>query len=68
MFAQKAMPYFILTFVKCTIIKLLPTLRLSRHNTNFCSSHFASILTCLACLGGIVLGKNTVLHIENETK
>ena len=36
-----------------TIIKLLPTLQLSRQKTNFFSNHFESILPCPACLGGL---------------
>ena len=35
-----------------TIIKLLPTLRLSRQKTNSFPSRFASILSCSACWGG----------------
>ena len=48
-----------------TIIKLLPTLRLSCQKTYLFPSHFASIWSCSVCLGGIILGKNTVLHLEN---
>ena len=51
-----------------TIIKLLPTLRLSRQRTNFFPTHFASIWSCSVCLGGMILGKNVVLHLETETK
>ena len=45
-----------------TIIKLLPTRRLSHQKTNFFLSHFASIWSCSVCLGGIILSKNTVLY------
>ena len=51
-----------------TIIKLLPALRLSRQETNLFSSYFASILSCSACVWGIILGENAVLHLENEPK
>ena len=51
-----------------TIIKLLPTLRLSSQKTNFFPSNFTSIWSCSACLGGIILGKNVVLHLDAETK
>ena len=34
----------------------------------FFSSHFASILSSSECLGGIKLGENAVLHLENEPK
>ena len=40
----------------------------SRQKTNFFSNHFASISSCSDCLGGIILGENTVLHLENEPK
>ena len=40
-----------------TIIKLLPTLRLSRQKTKFFPSHFASIWSCSAYLEGIILVK-----------
>ena len=50
------------------IIELLPIFRLSHQKTNFFSCHFVSIKSCSACLGGIVLGKNTVLYLENEPK
>ena len=49
---------FMLLFI---IIKLLPTLRLSRQKTNFFPNHFASIWSCLVCLGGMILVKNVVL-------
>ena len=55
-------------FLLFTIIKLLPTLRLSRQKTNFFPSHFASIWSCSACLGGIILGISIVLYLENEAK
>ena len=42
-----------------TIIKLLPTLRLSCQKTNFLPSHFASIWSYSACLWGIILGENS---------
>ena len=45
-----------------------PTLRLSRKKTNFFPSHFESIWSCSAWLGGILLGKNAVLYLENEAK
>ena len=45
--------------------KLLPTLRLLRHKTNFFPSHFASIWSCL---GAMILGINAVLYLENEAK
>ena len=51
-----------------TINKLLPVLKLTRQKTNFFSSHFASIWSCSACLGGIILGENEVWHLENEPK
>ena len=35
-----------------TIIKLIPTLRLSRQKTNFFPRQFVSIWSCSACLGG----------------
>ena len=54
--------FFMLLF---TIIKLLPTLRLSRQKSNCFPSHFAWIWSCL---GGIMLDKNTVLYLENEAK
>ena len=44
-----------------TIIKLLPTLRLSRQKTNFFPNHFASIWSCSVCLWGMILVKNVVL-------
>ena len=44
-----------------TIIKLLPTLRLTRQKTNFFPNHFASIWSCSVCLGGMVLVKKVVL-------
>ena len=44
-----------------TIIKLLPTIRLSRQKTNFFPNHFASIWSCSVCLGGMILVKNVVL-------
>ena len=50
------------------IIKLLPTPQHSHQKTNIFSCHFASIYSCSACLGGIVLGKNTVVYLENESK
>ena len=59
---------FLLCFYKFTIIKLLPTRRLSRQKTNFFPSHFASTWSFSACLGGIVLGKYIVLYLENEAK
>ena len=49
---------FMLSF---TIIKLLPTLRLSRQKTNFYPDHFALIWSCSVCLWGMILVKNVVL-------
>ena len=49
-------------------IRLLPTRRLLRQKTNFFSSHFTSIWFCSTCLGGMILGENAVLHLENEAK
>ena len=43
-----------------TIIKLLPTLRLTRQKTNFFPNHFASNWSCSVCLGGMVLVKKVV--------
>ena len=54
---------FLLCFL-FTIIKLLPSLQLSRQKTNFFPSHFTSIWSCSLCLGG----KITVLYLENEAK
>ena len=51
-----------------TIIKLLHALRLSRQKTNFFFSHFTSIWSCSVCFGGLILGENTVVHLENEPK
>ena len=34
----------------------------------FFPSHFASIWSCSACLGCIILGKNAVLYLENKAK
>ena len=51
------------------IIMFLPTRQLSRQKTYFFPSYFASISSCLACLVGIIWGKNhTVLYLENEPK
>ena len=47
-----------------TIIKLLSTLRLSRQKTNF----FRAISRRFGLIGGIILGKNTVLYLENDAK
>ena len=44
-----------------TIIKLLPTLRLSRQKTNFFPNHFASIWSCSVYLWGMILVRNVVL-------
>ena len=49
-----------------TIIKLLPAFRLSHQKANFFSSHFMPIWSCSLCLGGMILGENAVLHLENE--
>ena len=54
-------------FLLCFYLRL-PTLRLSRQKTNLFLSHFASIWSCSVCLEGIILGKNTVLYLENEAK
>ena len=50
------------------IIMFLPTRQLSRQNTYFFPSLFASISSCSACLVGIIWGKNLVLYLENERK
>ena len=54
---KKVSVSFMLLF---TIIKLLPTLRLSQQKTIF-SRHFASIWSCSACLGlgGMILGNKS---------
>ena len=51
-----------------TIIMLLPTLRLSRHQTNVFRVHFVSIWSCSACLGGLILGQKAVLYLKHEVK
>ena len=50
------------------IIKLLRTLRLSRQKTNFFLAISRQFSLFSVCLGGIVLGKNKVLYLENEPK
>ena len=60
---------FLISFMLLfTIIKLLPALRLQTSENKLFSSHFASIWSYSACLGGIILGENAVLHLENEPK
>ena len=44
-----------------TIIKLLPTVRLSRQKTNFFPNNFASIWSCSVYLWGMILVRNVVL-------
>ena len=51
-------------FLLLTIIMLLPALQLSK----LFSCHFVSIWSYSACSGGIILGENAVLHLENEPK
>ena len=46
----------------------LPKRQLSCQKTYFFPSHFVSILSCSACLVGIMWDKNTVLYQENEPK
>ena len=48
--------------------KLVPARRLLSQKNNLFSSHFTSIWSCSTCLGGIPLGENAVLHLENEAK
>ena len=64
----KKSDFLFLLFLLFTIIKLLPTLRHSSQKTNFCPSHLASIWSCSVCLGGIILGKNAVLYLENGAR
>ena len=44
------------------IIMFLPTRQLTSENVF--PSHFASILSCSACLVGIIWGKNTVGYLK----
>ena len=45
-----------------TKIRLLPTRRLLRQQTNFS----LAISLQFVCLEGMILGENAVLHLENE--
>ena len=50
------------------IIKLLPTLRLSRKKTNCLSFRVNLVLFSVFMKNCIVLGKNIILYLENEPK
>ena len=54
--------------VSCMLLFTIhvPDLRLSRQK--FFCNNFVSVWSCSACLKGIILGENAVMHLENELK